>query len=32
MVLEIDGKEVSFTEDEVYDALGELYEGEAFEK
>lgn len=32
LVLEVDGEEVSFSEDEVYDALGELYSGEAFEQ
>jgi hypothetical protein len=32
MVLEIDGEEVEFTEDEVYAALSELYSGEAFEQ
>lgn len=31
MVLEVDGKEVEFTKDEVYDALAELYSGEEME-
>lgn len=31
MVLEIDGEEVEFTKDEVYDQLTELYSGEEFE-
>ena len=32
LVLEVDGEEVEFSEDEVYDALGELYSGEEFEE
>lgn len=31
MVLEVDGKEVEFTKDEVYDTLAELYSGEEME-
>jgi hypothetical protein len=31
LVLEVDGEEVEFSEDEVYSALGELYSGEEFE-
>ena len=31
MVLEVDGEEVEFTKDEVYDALAELYSGEEME-
>lgn len=32
LVLEIDGEELEFSEDEVYDALGELYSDEGFEQ
>ena len=32
LVLEVDGEEVEFSEDEVYDAVGEVYAEEAFEQ
>ena len=32
LVLDINGEEVEFSEEEVYDALGEIYTGQEFEK
>ena len=32
MVLEVDGKEIEYSKDEVYDALAELYTGPELEK